>query len=139
MLGFVRRVRAARSPAISPPSPQHSRVGFCHLNLVSKVRAAISIIGGQYLGVGPGKVIHLELPDGRPLKAFPTLGVPTSQSMHSASRGVHSAAVAVVYEPIGLLPDWIDHLQWLGQHIRSARWVDVARVAWDLADWSEPR
>lgn len=106
------------------------------LNLVSKVKQAITQIGGEFHGVGVGNAIYLALPDGRPLSAFPTVGVPSARTMHTASLEAPGTTVAVVFEPIGMLPDWLEHLAWLGGHIRSARWVDVARLSWDLADWA---
>lgn len=106
------------------------------LNLVSKVQDAITRIHGVFHGVGVGNVLHLSLPNGRPLTAFPAVGVPTAQTMHAASRQTPDSTVAVVYEPLGLLPEWLEHLAWLGGHIRTARWVDVAQLSWELGDWS---
>ena len=107
------------------------------LNLVSNVRNAIVTIGGQFLGVGPHKAIYLQLPDGRPLVAYPNVGVPTSASLHEAEMNTPDRSVAVVYDSVGLLPAWQRHLDWLGGHVRAVQWVKAAEVAWQLADWRE--
>jgi hypothetical protein len=36
---------------------------------------------------------------------------------------------------VGLHPAWLAHLDWLGGHIRAARWVKATEAAWQLADW----
>lgn len=105
------------------------------LNLVSNVRNAIETIGGQMTGVGMNNAIHLQLPDGRPVLAYPTVGVPTSSSLHDATLNAHNGSVAVVYDAVGLHPAWQGHLDWLGDQIRTAQWIKAAEVAWRLADW----
>lgn len=110
-----------------------------HLNLIGNIRAAVTAIGGQFLGVGPHKAILLELPDGRLLTTFPSVGVPTSISLHDARRHTTNDSVAVVYDSVGLLPEWQQHLDWLGDHVRTVQWVKAAEVAWDLADWEDAR
>ena len=110
-----------------------------HLNLVSNVRNAIETIGGHITGVGMHKAIHLQLPDGRPVVVYPTVGVPTSSSLHDATLNAAIPSVAVVYDAVGLHPTWQQHLDWLGTQIRSAKWVKSAEVAWQLADWEGDR
>lgn len=110
-----------------------------HLNLLSNVRNAIEMIGGHVTGVGMHKSIHLQLADGRPVVVYPTVGVPTSSSLHEATLNAPIPSVAVVYDAVGLHPAWQQHLDWLGTHIRSAQWVKATEVAWQLADWEEGR
>ena len=31
---------------------------------------------------------------------------------------------------------WLGHLDWLGQHIHSARWVKASEAGWQFADWA---
>lgn len=105
------------------------------INLVSNIRNAIETIGGQVTGVGLNKAVHVRLPDGRPVTVYPSVGVPTSATLHEASSNSLDESVAVVYDHVGLHPKWLNHLDWLGHHIQSARWVKASEAGWQFADW----
>ncbi|WP_428381416.1 toll/interleukin-1 receptor domain-containing protein [Nevskia ramosa] len=105
------------------------------VNLVSNLRNAVEKIGGEVVGVGINKAVYIKLPDGRRVVVYPIVGVPTSTTLHEASTNSPDQAVAVVYDHVGLHPRWLGHLDWLGQHIRSARWVKVSEAGWHFADW----
>lgn len=105
------------------------------INLVSNIRNAIEAIGGQFIGVGTNKAVHIKLPDSRKVVVYPTVGVPTSTTLHDASRNSPDQSVAVLYDHVGLHPRWLGHLDWLGQHIHSVRWVRVSEASWQFADW----
>lgn len=105
------------------------------VNLVSNLRNAIQTIGGRVIGVGPSKAIHIELADGRHVIVYPTVGVPTSTTLHDAAINSPDQSVAVVYDHVGLHPRWLGHLDWLGQHIRAAKWVKASEAGWQFADW----
>ncbi|WP_253445719.1 toll/interleukin-1 receptor domain-containing protein [Halomonas sp. Y3] len=105
------------------------------VNLVSNLRNAIQTIGGQIVGVGANKAVYVQLPDGRSVVVYPTVGVPTSTTLHDASTNSPDQSVAVVYDHVGLHPRWLGHLDWLGQHIHSARWVKASEAGWQFADW----
>lgn len=105
------------------------------INLASNLRNAIETIGGQHIGIGPNKAIHFQLPDGRDVVVYPTVGVPTSTTLHDATINSAKQSVAVVYDHIGLHPQWQLHLDWLGQYIDSARWVKASEAGWDFAAW----
>lgn len=109
------------------------------LNVVSGLRHAVESIGGQVVGIGVGKSVHVRLADDRNVVMFPTIGVPTSITLHSATRDAPDCSVAVVYDPVGLHPAWLAHLEWLGEHIRAARWIKATEAAWQLAAWDPSR
>lgn len=106
------------------------------VNLVSNLRNAIQTIGGQVVGVGANRAVYVQLPDGRNVVVYPTVGVPTSTTLHDASTNSPEQSVAVVYDHVGLHPRWLGHLDWLGQHIHSARWVKASEAGWQFADWA---
>jgi hypothetical protein len=106
-----------------------------NINLASRLRSAVEQIGGKVVGVGLNKAIYVRLANGREVVVYPTLGVPTSKTLYDAMTNAPDRSVAVVYDPVGLHPDWLGHLDWLGEHIRSARWVKVTEAAWQFADW----
>lgn len=107
-----------------------------NVNLVSNLRNAVETIGGHVAGVGLNKAVHLQLADGREVVAYPTVGVPTSSTLHDASTRSPDRPVAVIYDHVGLHPDWLGHLDWLGGHIQTARWVKASEAAWQFADWA---
>ncbi len=104
-------------------------------NLVSKVKTNIGQIGGKALGQGPNQAMYIKLANDTELVAYPTIGVPTSTTLHRASLNSPNQSVAVVYDDVGIHDDWLGHLNWLGEHIRTVKWVKAHRVAWDFADW----
>jgi hypothetical protein len=106
-----------------------------NLNLVSSIRNAVEQIGGRVEGVGLNKAVYIQLPDGRNVVVFPNVGVPTSMTLHDATTNAPDRSVAVVYDSVGLHPSWQGHLDWLGGHIRTARWVKSSEAAWQFADW----
>lgn len=106
-----------------------------NVNLVSHLRNEVERIRGQVIGVGLHKSVHLQLPDGKEVVVYPTIGVPTSTTLHDASMISPDRPVAVVYDHVGLHPRWLEHLEWLGTHVRAARWVKSCEVGWQLADW----
>ncbi len=106
-----------------------------NLNLVSNLRNAIEQIGGSVIGVGLNKAVHIQLADGRGIVVYPTVGVPTSTTLHDATTNAPNRSVAVVYDHVGLHSNWLGHLDWLGSHIREVRWVKATEAAWQFADW----
>jgi hypothetical protein len=105
------------------------------VNLVSNLRNAVETIGGRVAGVGLNKAVYIELPDGREVVVYPTVGVPTSMTLHDASTNSPDRSAAVVFDHVGLHPRWLGHLEWLGGHIRTARWVKASEAGWRFADW----
>lgn len=107
-----------------------------HVNIVGRLRNEVETINGRFVGVGPHKAVHMQLADGRDIVVYPTIGVPTSTTLHDAVTHAGGRRPAVVYDHVGLDPDWLKHLDWLGEHIQSARWVKACEFGWQLADWT---
>ncbi|WP_319405775.1 toll/interleukin-1 receptor domain-containing protein [uncultured Desulfosarcina sp.] len=108
-----------------------------NLNLVSNLRNAIEMIGGNVTGVGMHKAVYIQLADGKNVVVYPTVGVPTSTTLHDATNNSPNCSSAVIFDPVGLHPGWIEHLDWLGSQIRSTHWVKATEVAWQFADWGD--
>lgn len=105
-----------------------------NLNLVSNIRNAVTQIQGEVLGVGAHNAIFIRLPGEKEVIVYPTVGVPTSVTLHDASINSSKKSVAVVYDPVGLHSRWLGHLEWLGSEIHSVRWVKSFEAAWRFAD-----
>lgn len=106
------------------------------VNLMSNLRIGIETIGGEVIGIGTGRGIRVRLPDGGMVAVYPTVGVPTSMTMHEASMNSPDESVAILYDHVGLHPKWLSHLDWLGQNIQATRWVKACEAGWQFADWS---
>lgn len=107
-----------------------------NLNLISNIRLDVEKIGGSFDGVGVNKSVYVQLPNGKNLVVYPTVGVPTATSLHDATKNNSpNSSIAVVFDYVGLHSDCLEHLDWLGIHIRSARFVKVNELGWQFADW----
>lgn len=104
-----------------------------NLNLVSTLQFAIEKIGGSVTGVGIHKSVYVRLADGKEVVVYPTVGVPTSKSLHEATKNSSDCSVAVVFDHVGLHPEWLEHLDWLGSHISAASWIKVSEADWYFA------
>lgn len=108
-----------------------------NVNLVSNLRNAIEQINGQLIGVGAHNGVQIQLADGRDVVVYPTVGVPTSTTLHDATRNSPNQSTAVIYDHVGIHPRWLAHLDWLGDHIRPVRCVKASEAAWQFADWED--
>ncbi len=106
------------------------------LNLHSRIRDSVQVIGGVMTGVGLSNTVSIQLPSGEDVLVYPTTGVPTSMTLNSALDLRSTGDVAVVYDHIGLLASWQKHLDWLGQYVTPARWVKAEEMAWTFAGWN---
>lgn len=106
------------------------------ISAMTQLTAAIESIRGRVLGVGPHFTMHVQLPSGDDLSVSPVLGVPDSNSLHDAMTRANGQPAAVLYDHVGVLPSWNDHLQWLGNNIPHAYWIRSSQAAWDLAGWA---
>ncbi len=105
------------------------------LNLVSNLRNAVEKIGGKVVGVGINKAVYIQLPNGHDVVVYPTVGVPTSITLHDAATNAPNSSVAIIYDSVGLDLSWLGHLDWLGKYIKKARWVKAHEASWNFADW----
>ncbi|WP_447650429.1 toll/interleukin-1 receptor domain-containing protein [Pseudomonas abietaniphila] len=105
------------------------------VNLISNMRIGVETIGGEVIGMGAGRGIKVRLLMGQMVTVYPTVGVPTSTTMHEASLNSPDESVAILYDHVGLHPQWLTHLDWLGTHIQSTKWVKASEAGWQFADW----
>ena len=106
-----------------------------NLNLVSSIQSAVEQIGGSIVGVGINKAVYIRLANNQDVVVYPTVNTPTSQTLHNAAKNSPNSSVAIVFDHIGMHPNWLEHLDWLGNEIKSVRWVKAAEAAWQFADW----
>lgn len=104
-------------------------------SLVDSVRNAIELIEGKVVAIGPGRMMHITLRNGRRLSVQPTLGVPTAVTLEEALERAGQDDCAVVYNHYGMMKRWQDHLDWLAKRVGGSRWIRQSDAAWDFAGW----
>ncbi len=105
------------------------------LSLFSNLQQGVERIGGTIAGVGLHNAVYVRLPDGNDVVVYPSVRAPTSISLQDAADRVPGRSVAVLYDHIGLAEAYLKHLGWLGENIKSVRWVRASEAAWTLAGW----
>ncbi|MCA6218558.1 toll/interleukin-1 receptor domain-containing protein [Ideonella sp. B7] len=109
-------------------------VALRHSNMVGTLRTAIKDLGGSVEGVGPKRSVILKLPSGKPLVAYPVVGVPTSIDVHDCIDLSDSRAAAVIYDHLGISKEWCRHLDWLANRVGAVKWLRSREVDWQLAE-----
>jgi hypothetical protein len=105
------------------------------LNVFSALKRDVECIGGTIEGVGVHNAVHLRLPDGREVIAFPTIGVPTSMTLNEVVDRASGKEAAILYDHVGLQELWLKHLSWLETNIPAVRWVRASEAAWVFGGW----
>jgi TIR domain len=108
------------------------------LNLFSALKRDVECIGGVVRGVGVHNAVHVSLPGGNEVLVYPTVGVPTSVTVHDVVGYASGKEAAILYDHVGLQEKWLKHLTWLGGHIPAARWVRASEAAWTFGGWGAP-
>ena len=91
------------------------------------------------MGVGAHRAISLKLPDDIKLWAYPVVGIPTADLLNDmvdkARKADQRETPVLIYDHIGIRDQWVTHLKWLDDNIRTVRAIRVADAAWTLAAW----
>ena len=106
------------------------------ISAVTQFTDAVKRIGGQVMGIGPHFEMKVRLANGDKCSVSSVIGVPDSISLHEAIVRARGQRAAVLYDHVGVLPSWNDHLRWLGQNIPRAYWIRSSQAAWDLTGWA---
>lgn len=106
-----------------------------HANLIGSLRAAVTDLKGSIVGIGPFRRVDVVLPRGKQIHAYSVVGVPTAQTVHDIAMEALAGNAAIVYDHLGIHDDWLEHLAWLGKNISHVRWLQAARLGWDLGAW----
>lgn len=97
---------------------------------------AVNKIDGRFLGFGPKRTVAIELDSGRKILIHSSIGVPTAEHLYEAARATESGVIPVVaFDDAGIERYWQDHLDWLGEQVRGARFLRKAHAALQLASW----
>lgn len=108
-----------------------------HRLLSGRLAAEAESVGGTLEGIGAHRAIAIRLAGGDLLWAYPVIGVPTADLMHDiiekAEKAGQGGHPALVYDHIGLRPQWQSHLVWLGEKIPDLAWIKVTEASWALA------
>ena len=106
--------------------------------LRTTLKDSIKRLKGRIEGISLRGSVIVKTPAGKNIAVYPSLGVPTSYTLHNATRDNHPPPVAVVYDDAGIEErEWQSHMDWISEHVRkSVRLVRGYRAGWDFADWN---
>jgi hypothetical protein len=93
-----------------------------HRSLVDNFCDRARVEKAKSVAVQPERFISVELANGNPVAVVPTIGVPTAQLYHEIARaiqrtGTKAKAIWLLYDERGILESWIEHLDWLDEHL----------------------
>lgn len=106
-----------------------------HQSIVSAVQDAITKVQGRVDGVDANRAMQITLRSGRKLIVQPTLGVPTAVTLQGALDRAGTTDSAIVFDHLGIMPSWLQHMDWLKTKVKGARWVRMTDAAWDFGGW----
>lgn len=74
------------------------------------------------IAIQPERFISIELANGTSVAVVPAIGVPTAHLYHEIERAIQQTAIKakeiwLLYDERGILESWIEHLDWLDQHL----------------------
>lgn len=102
-------------------------------SVLTQLQFAVQTIRGRITHVGPGPSVDVDLPGNRHMTITPVIGVPDSSTLEQSVQVAKGRDAAVLYDHVGVMPSWNNHLDWLGKNVTGARWVRLSQAAWDLA------
>jgi hypothetical protein len=105
------------------------------LSMIGNVRAAVERVQGVIENVGLHRALHIRLASGQCLVAHFAHGVPTAVALQQTVVRSKGKPAALIYDHIGLLPEWQEHLDWLGAEVKAAKWVKLSEAAWAFGGW----
>lgn len=105
------------------------------LSMIGNVRAAVERVQGQIENVGLHRALHIRLANGKCLVAHFAHGIPTAVVLQQIIVRSQGKPAALIYDHIGLLPEWQGHLDWLGTEVKAAKWVKLSEAAWAFGGW----
>jgi len=105
--------------------------------LVSTMADSVRRGGGRIEGTSLRRSLIVSTPSGQKVAVYPTLGVPTTYTLHDATLDGHSPPVAVLYEESEVEErEWHAHMKWISQYLSQAvRLVDSYRSGSVFQDW----
>lgn len=106
-----------------------------HLHMISRIKLDIGDMPIEFLGTGPNFTSHVRLMDDRELQLLPITGSPDAVTVHSALEKNNHKPINIIYDHIGLKPEWLRHLDWLGERIEPAKLIKSRNMDWILGDY----
>jgi len=106
--------------------------------LVSTLADSVRRGGGRIEGTSLRRSLIVSTPMRQKIAVYPTLGVPTTYTLHEATLDGHPSPVAVLYEEAEVEErEWHAHMKWIAQYLKQAvRLVDSYRSGSAFQDWN---
>ncbi|MEM5469755.1 MAG: toll/interleukin-1 receptor domain-containing protein [Paracoccaceae bacterium] len=102
--------------------------------LVGSLRTAVELMHGDVGDAGQMRRVMASFPTGEKLQVYPIVGVPTSEIINRIVLDAGTEECALLYDHVGVLESWQEHLEWLGQRIDRFHWIKAGSSFQDLQD-----
>lgn len=113
-------------------------VAVRYKQLISNLNLSVKRGGGAIEGLSRRRSLIVSMPSGKKVAVYPSLGVPTSNTLFDATRDHHTPPTAVVYDEGGVEErEWKAHMEWISEQVKgSVRLLKCYSAGLDLSDWN---
>lgn len=103
-------------------------------NLLGALRGSVQRKKGKLSHPGLMRRVEASFPGGRSLQVYPIVEVPTSAHVERVASHAEPAACALLYNHLGVMESWRDHLEWLGAKVGDFHWIRSGSIDPDLTE-----
>lgn len=127
----------ANSIALAVERLRSRSIASRYMSITGRLRADAEKVGAVVEGIGAHRAIAIRLLNDHKIWAYPVVGIPSAETLNDiadkARRAEQHETPVLVYDHIGIRDDWVAHLRWLDENIRTVRAIRVSEAAWMLA------
>ncbi|OCW20438.1 toll/interleukin-1 receptor domain-containing protein [Pseudomonas sp. S3E12] len=107
--------------------------------LIDAFRASLQRSRATIEGYSMRRTITVKTRLNEYISVYPTLGVPTTYTLHEATLDNHTPPVAVVYDDVGIDEKrWVTHMEWIGGFLNDkVRLIKPYSSGWHFEDWRQ--
>ena len=137
--GGALKAAKARAIAVAVESLRSRSIASRYMAVTGCLDAELKKVDATIEGIGAHRAISVRLCDDQKVWAYPIVGIPTAELLHDiankAGQADQRGLPVLVYDHVGIGDEWLAHLKWLDDNIRTVRAIRVTQAAWDLAAW----
>lgn len=109
-------------------------VAIRQAKLIGTLRSAASNLNGRLSHPGLMRRVKCTFPGGKALQVYPIVEIPTAEHVHRIVENAENSTCALLYDHLGVMQKWQDHLSWLGKQVDDFHWIRAGHVYNDLVE-----
>lgn len=131
-----RKLRVARVTGIvgSIERLRSKSVAVRQANLLGTLRIGVQSKNGSLSHPGIMRRVEAGFPNGKKLQVYPIVEVPTSEHVERIASHSEPESCALLYNHLGVMKSWQDHLEWLGAKVDDFHWIRSGSIDADLSE-----